>query len=84
MPHSKSPDPKDVECNYCGKKGHKKSDCAQRKADLEKAKSKGRLAVPPQAVHAVHKVGYSSASTEDEVHSTSGSVRHLGDQVSAG
>ena len=47
--HSKSKDPKDVECYYCGKKGHKKSDCAQRKADLEKAKSKGRLAEPPQA-----------------------------------
>ena len=31
---SKSPDPKDVECFYCGKKGHKKSDCVQRKADL--------------------------------------------------
>ena len=41
---SKSPDPKDVECYYCGNKSHKKSDCAQRKADLEKAKSKGRLA----------------------------------------
>ena len=60
--HSESPDPKDVECYYCGKKGHKKSNCAQRKADLE-AKSKGRPAVPPQAVHAVHEVGYSSAST---------------------
>ena len=68
---SKSPDPKDVECYYCGKKGHKKSDCAQRKADLEKAKSRGRPAVPPQAVHAVHEVGYSSASTGDEVHSAS-------------
>ena len=38
---------------------HKKSDCAQRKVDLQKAKSKGRPAVPPQAVHAVHEVGYS-------------------------
>ena len=50
------------------------SDCAQRKADLEKAKSKGRPAVPPQAVHAVHEVGYSSASTGDEAHSASGSA----------
>ena len=54
--------------------GHKKSDSAQRKADLEKAKSKGRLAVPPQAVHAVHEVGHSSASTGDEVHSAGGSA----------
>ena len=72
--HSKSPDPKDVECYHCGKEGHKKSDCAQRKADLEKAKSKGRPAVPPQAVHAVHEVGYSFASTGDEVHSANGSA----------
>ena len=72
--NSKSPDPMDVEFYYCGKKGHKKSDCAQRKADLEKAKSKGRPAVPPQAVHAVHEVGYSSASTADEVHSVGGSA----------
>ena len=50
------------------------SDCAQRKADLEKTKSKGRPAVPPQAVHAVHVVGYSSASSGDEVHSADGSA----------
>ena len=67
--HSKSPNPKDVGCYCFGKKGHKKSDCAQRKADLEKAKSKGRPTVPPQAVHAAHEVGCSSASTGDEVHS---------------
>ena len=63
-----------MECYYCDKKGHKKSDCAQRNADLEKAKSKGRPAVFPQAVHAVHEVGYSSASTGDEVHSAGGSA----------
>ena len=34
-------------------------------------KSKGRPAVPPQA-DAVHEVGYSSASTGDEVHSVGG------------
>ena len=80
--HNKSLGPKDVECYYyCGQKGHKKSDCAQRKADLEKAKSKGRPTVPPQSVHAVHEVGHSSASTGDEVHSASG---HLGNQDSAG
>ena len=67
--HSKSPDSKDVECYYCGKKCHKKSDCLQRKEDLEKAKSKGRPAVPPQAVHEVHEVGYSSSSAGDEVRS---------------
>ena len=72
--HSKSPDPKDVECYCCGKKGDKKSDCAQRKADLEKAKSNRRPAVHPQSVHAVHEVGYSSASTGDEVHSASESA----------
>ena len=71
--HSKSL-AKDVGCFYCGKKGHKKSDCFQRKADLEKAKSKGRLAVP-QAVHAVHEVGYcSSSSAGDEVRSAGGSA----------
>ena len=48
------------------KKGHKKSDCVQRKADLEKAKSECRPAVPPQAVHAVHEVGLSSSSAESE------------------
>ena len=85
--HSKSPDPKDVECYYCGKKVHKKSDCAQRTADLEKAKSKGRPAVPPQAVHAVHEVGCSSSSTGGEVRSASGSagisvVRTAPDEVS--
>ena len=32
---------------YCGKKGHKKSDCLRRNADLEKAKAEGRPAVPP-------------------------------------
>ena len=72
--NSKSPDPKDVECYYCGKKGLKKSDSAQRKADLEKAKSNCRPAVPPQAVHAVHEVGYSSSSTGDEVRSAGGSA----------
>ena len=46
----------------------------QRKADLEKAKSKGRPAVPPQAVHAVHEVGYSSYSAGDEVRSAGGSA----------
>ena len=71
--HSKSPEPKDVECYDCGEKGHKKSDCAQRKADLEKAKSKGRLAVP-QAVHPVHEVGCSSASTGDGVRPVGGSA----------
>ena len=49
------------------------SDCLRRKADLEKAKSEGRPAVPPQAVHAVHEVGYSS-STVDEVRSAGGSA----------
>ena len=71
---SKSTNPKDAECYYCGKKRHKKSDCAQRKADLEKAKSTARPAVPPQAVHAVHEVGYSTASAGDEVHSATGSA----------
>ena len=46
----------------------------QRKADLEKAKYKGRSAVPPQVVHTVHEVGYSSASTGDEVYSAGGSA----------
>ena len=40
--HTKSTDPKEMECCYCGKKGHKKSDCLRRKADLEKAKAEGR------------------------------------------
>ena len=71
--HSKSRDPKDVECYYCGKKSHKKSDCLRRKADLDKAKSEGRPAVPPQGVHAVHEVGYSSSSAGDEVRSAGGS-----------
>ena len=38
--HGKSPDAKEMECYYCGKKSHKKSDCLRRKADLEKAKAK--------------------------------------------
>ena len=45
--HGKSPDTKEMECYYCGKKGHKKSECLRRKSDLEKAKSEGRPAVPP-------------------------------------
>ena len=49
--HGKSPDTKEMECYYCGKKGHKKSECLRRKSDLEKAKSEGRPAVPPQSVH---------------------------------
>ena len=59
-----------MECYYCGKKGHKKSDCLPRKADLEKAKAEGR-----PAVHAVtHEVGYPSSSVGDEVRSSGGSA----------
>ena len=42
--HSKSPDPKEMECYFCCKTGHKKSDCLRRKADLEKVKAEGRPA----------------------------------------
>ena len=74
--HGKSPDTKEMECHYSGMKGHKKSDCLRRKADLEKAKAEGRPAVPSQAVHAVtHEVGYpSSSSAGDEVRSSGGSA----------
>ena len=65
-----------MECYYCGKKGHKKSDCLRREADSEKAKAEGRPAVLLQAVHAVtHEVGYpSSSSAGDEVRSSGGSA----------
>ena len=51
--NSKSTDAKDMECFYCGKKGHKKPDCLRRKADLENAKVEGRAAVNHRTVHAV-------------------------------
>ena len=76
--HGKSLDAKEMECCCCVEKGHKKSDCLRRKADLENAKAEGRPAVPPpQAVHAVtHEVGYpsSSSSAGDEVRSSGGSA----------
>ncbi len=39
---------KDVECFYCGKKGHRKADCRKKKADLDKAKAEGRPVTAPQ------------------------------------
>ena len=60
---------------YCGKKGHKKSECLRRKSDLEKAKSEGRPAVPPQSVHTIHEVGHSSSSsTVDDARSLRGTA----------
>ena len=61
--HGKSSDTKEMECYYCGKKGHKKSECLRRKSDLEKAKSEGRPAVQPQSVRTIHEVGHSSSSS---------------------
>ena len=74
--HGKSPDAKEMECYYCGKKGHKKSECWRRKSDLEKAKSEGRPAVPPQSVHTIHEVGHSSSSssTVDDARSPRGTA----------
>ena len=64
-----------MECYYCGKRGHKKTECLRRRSDLEKAKTDCRPAIPPQAVHAVaHEVGHPSSSAGDEARSSGGSA----------
>ena len=61
--HGKFSDDKEMECYFCGKKGHKKSDWSRRKSDLEKVESEGRPAVPTQSVHTINEVGNSSLSS---------------------
>lgn len=44
---------KDIECYFCGKKGHRKADCYKRKAELENVKAEGRLSLLPRSVNAI-------------------------------
>ena len=41
----------DTECWYCGKKGHRESECWKKQADSDKAGSSGRDAERPQKSH---------------------------------